>query len=73
VQPLDIKSQLLQVCCNQGNDMAASCHSSTFVASFAVIEMLTSGFTVEAEAIDLSAKQLVMQPIALRISLVYLL
>ena len=53
--------------------MAASCHSSTFVASFAVIEMLTSGFTVEAEAIDLSAKQLVMQPIALRISLVYLL
>jgi len=51
----------------------ASWDSSTFIASFAVMKMLTSGFTVEAEAINLSAKQLVMQPIVLHISLVYLL
>ena len=37
--------------------MVASCHSSTFIAASAVIEKLTSEFTVEAKAVHLSAKQ----------------
>ena len=52
--------------------MAASCHSSTFIASFAVIEKLMSEFTVEAKAFDLSAKQLMMQHHVPCIPLVYL-
>jgi len=52
--------------------MVASCHSSTLVASFAVFQKLASEFTVEAKAVDLLAKQLMMQPNVLRIPLVYL-
>ena len=52
--------------------MVATCHSSTFIASFAVIGKPISEFTVEAKAVDLLAKQLMMHPHVLCIPLVYL-
>ena len=61
-----------QACCYQDADVAASCHSSTFITYFAVIEILTSRSTAEAKEIDLSAQQVAMQPVVLRIPLVNL-
>ena len=57
---------------NDQDIMEASCHSSTFIASFAVIEKLISEFTIEAKAVDLLAKQLMMQPRVLCIPLLHL-